>query len=78
MNLAEYFAANRYVAKYHIGDRIIGKWKGIPFVGSVGNDTVVSEIEGPRISVHVDLPIKHGDEYLTVIFVKHADVKPFK
>ena len=78
MNLAEYFAANRYKSKYNIGDRIIGKWNGIPFVGSVGNDTVISEIEGPRISVHLDLPIKYEDGYLTVIFVKHKDVKPFK
>ena len=41
MNLAEYFAKNRYVAKYAMGDRVIGKWNGIPFVGSVGNDTVI-------------------------------------
>jgi hypothetical protein len=78
MNLAEYFAKNRYVAKYDIGDRIIGRWNGIPFVGSVGNDTVISEFEGPRISVHLDLPIKFGEVVHTVIFVKHGDVKPFK
>ena len=77
MNLAEYFAKNRYVAKYSIGDRIIGKWNDIPFVGSVGNDTVISEIEGPRISVHLDLPIKFGEVVHTVIIVKHKDVKPY-
>lgn len=78
MNLAEYFAKNRYVAKYHIGDRLAGEWQGIPFVGTVGNDTVISEIEGPRISVHVDLPIKYQDEWYTVVFVKHAEVRPLK
>jgi hypothetical protein len=78
MNLAEYFAANRYKSKYTIGDRLIGKWNGIPFVGTVGNDTVISEIDGPRISVHLDLPIKFGEVFHTVIFVKHRDVKPFK
>jgi hypothetical protein len=78
MNLAEYFSNNRYKSKYTIGDRIIGKWNGIPFVGTVGNDTVISEIEGPRISVHLDLPIKFGEVVHTVIIVKHGDVKPFK
>lgn len=78
MNLAEYFAANRYKSKYNIGDRLIGKWHGIPFIGSVGNDTVISEIEGPRISIHLDLPIKYQDQIYTVIFVKHKDVKPYK
>jgi len=78
MNLAEYFAKNRYKAKYSIGDRVIGKWNFIPFVGSVGNDTVISEIEGPRVSVHLDLPIKYKDVVYTVIFVKHKDIKPYK
>lgn len=76
MNLAEYFAKNRYRSVYSIGDRLTGEWRGIPFVGSVGNDTVISEIEGPRISIHVDLPIKHDDEWYTVIFVKHSEVRP--
>lgn len=78
MNLAEYFAKNRYVAKYAMGDRVIGKWNGIPFVGSVGNDTVISEIEGPRVSIHLDLPIKYKEVVYTVIFVKHKDIKPYK
>ena len=78
MNLAEYFAKNRYKSIYNIGDRLTGKWNGIPFMGSVGNDTVISEIEGPRISVHVDLPIKYQDEWHTVVFVNHAEVKPLK
>jgi hypothetical protein len=77
MNLAEYFAKNRYQSRYAMGDRLIGTWNGIPFVGSVGNDTVISEIEGPRISVHLDLPIKYGKVVHTVIIVQHRDVKPY-
>lgn len=73
-SLAEYFKLNRYQAKYDIGDRVRGKWNGIPFVGSVGNDTVISEAEGPRISVHLDLPIKYDDKIHTVIFIKHKDI----
>ena len=77
-NLADYFARNRYQAVYSIGDRVIGKWNKIPFVGTVGNDTLISEIEGPRVSVHLDLPIKYNDTVYTVIFVKHKDIKLFK
>lgn len=77
-NLAEYFEKNRYKAKYSIGDRVQGKWHGIPFRGTVGNDTVINEIEGPRISVHSDLPIKYDGKYHNVIIVKHKDVKEFK
>lgn len=77
-SLAEYFKLNRYKAKYDIGDRVIGKWNKIPFVGTVGNDTLISELEGPRISIHLDLPIKYEDKIYTFIIVKHKDIKYFK
>lgn len=77
-SLAEYFAKNRYQAKYDIGDRVMGKWNKIPFVGSVGNDTLVSEIEGPRVSIHLDLPIKYEGKVYNVIIVKHKDIKLYK
>ena len=76
--LAEYFKANRYQGKYSIGDRVIGKWNKIPFVGTVGNDTLINEIEGPRISVHLDLPIKCKDVVYNVIIVKHKDITLYK
>ena len=76
--LAEYFKVNRYSGKYNIGDRVTGKWNKIPFVGTVGNDTLINEIEGPRISVHLDLPIKYKDMVHRVIIVKHKDIKPYK
>ena len=69
-SLADYFAANRYKAVYSIGDRVRGVYNGVPFAGSVGNDTLISEEEGPRISVHLDLPI--GGQ--NVIFIKHKDI----
>ena len=78
MTLAEYFFNNRYKAKYQIGDRVIGKWRGIPFVGTVGNDTLINENEGPRITVHLDLPIKVDDEVLNMLIVKHQDIKYYK
>ena len=74
-SLAEYFAKNRYHGIYNLGDRVIGKWNKIPFVGTVGNDSVINELEGPRITIHLDLPFKFENTIYQYIFVKHKDVK---
>ena len=74
-SLAEYFLANRYVGKWQIGDRVSGKWNKIPFMGSVGNDSVINELEGPRVTIHLDLPIKYQDVIHRVIIVKPKDIK---
>jgi hypothetical protein len=74
-SLAEYFAKNRYQCKYYLGDRVFGYWNKIPFVGSVGTDSVVSELDGPRVSVQLDLPIKLHNKKISVIIVKHKDIK---
>ena len=75
MTLAEYFELHRYKPKYYLGDRVFGKWNKIPFIGTVGNDTVINDIEGPRISIQLDLPIKFEDKVRNIIIVKHKDVK---
>ncbi len=77
-SLTEYFNKNRYHPKYFLGDRVFGHWNKIPFIGTVGNDTVINEIEGPRISIHLDLPIKYKDDIKRMIIVKHKDIKPLK
>ena len=77
-NLADYFEKNRYKPTYFLGDRVFGKWNKIPFIGTVGNDTLISELEGPRISIHLDLPIVLTGKEHNVIIVKHKDVKPLK
>ena len=77
-SLAEYFEKNRYKPKYVIGDRVFGYYHKIPFVGTVGNDTLISEIEGPRVSILLDLPLKYEDKVYTVIIVKHKDIKLYK
>lgn len=74
-SLAEYFAKNRPQAVWHIGDRVFGHWNKIPFVGSVGCDNMISELEGPRVSIHLDLPIKYKDKVYNIIFVKQKDIK---
>ena len=77
-NQTEYFQRIGYRPKYMIGDRVFGHWNKIPFAGTVGNDTLISPVEGPRISIHLDLPIRLDGETKTVIIVKHRDVRRMK
>jgi hypothetical protein len=75
MTLAEYFEANRPKAKFDLGDRVHGKWNGIPFVGTAGADIMVNEAEGSMVSVHLDLPIKYKGAWSTIVRVKQKELK---
>ena len=75
-NLADYFEKTAYKAKYNIGDRVHGYWNKIPFVGTVGNDSCVDGAN-PRISIHLDLPIKYAERVHNIIFATHRDVKGY-
>jgi hypothetical protein len=77
-NLKEYFERNAYKPKYFLGDRVFGKWNKIPFIGTVGNDRVISERDGPEITIQLDLPIKLKDQIHNIVIVKHKDIKPLK
>jgi hypothetical protein len=74
-SLTDYFAKIGYKHTYDIGDRVEGKWNGIPFVGSVGNDRLVNEDDGPEVTIHLDLPIKYKDKIHHILVVKHKDIK---
>jgi hypothetical protein len=78
VSLAEYFKENRYKARWSIGDRVYGTWNKIMFVGTVGNDTLINEIEGPRVSVHLDLPLKYKDTIHNILFLKPNALKQLK
>ena len=75
-NYREYFERVAYKPQYVIGDRVQGVYNKIPFRGTVGNDTVISLDEGPRVSVHLDLPMQLTTGVKSVIIVKHKDIKP--
>ena len=77
-NLTDYFAQRAYQPQWFLGDRVQGVWNGIPFRGTVGNDTVINEIQGPRVSVHLDLPIRYKDQVHRIIFVTPKDLKEWK
>ena len=75
-NLAEYFAKNRPVAKWSFGERVLGKFNGIPFVGTTGGEGMVNEEQGSLVTVFLDLPLKHNNIWhTTFIKVKPTDIK---
>jgi hypothetical protein len=75
-SLTEYFQRTLPKPRYQFGDRVEGKYKGVPFVGTVGTDNVRNEAEGPRVTVHLDLPLKTQDSvHMTFIRVGYKDIK---
>ena len=75
---SDYFNKIGYKHTYDIGDRVFGKWRKIPFIGSVGNDRLINHIDGPEVTIHLDLPIRIDNCNYYVIIVKHADIKRLK
>ena len=76
-SLSDYFAKNAYKPKYFLGDRVYGKFHSIPFIGTVGNDRVIN-LDGPEITIHLDLPFKYKDEIKQFLIVKHKDITKLK
>lgn len=74
-SLAEYFAANRPQPRWLGGERIEGIYNGIPFIGSVGYENMRNSDEGLMATIHLDLPIKEGDIWKTIIRVKPRTIK---
>jgi hypothetical protein len=73
--LAEYFAEHRPKPKYTVGDRVEGIYQKIPYVGTVYTDNMRNELEGPMVSVHLDLPIKIDKTWHNFIRVKYKEIK---
>ena len=73
--LAEYFAEHRPKPKYAVGDRVEGIYKGMPYVGTAYTDNMRSELEGPMVSIHLDLPMKIDKTWQTIIRVSYRAIK---
>jgi hypothetical protein len=73
----DYFNRIGYKAKYHLGDRVFGRWNKIPFIGTVGNDRCIDG-DNPEITIHLDMPIRLTEKTYSFIIVKHKDIKPLK
>jgi len=74
-SLAEYFEANRPKPKYKFGDRVEGTYMGIPYVGSAYTDNQRNELEGPRVSIHLDLPMKIDNTWHNYIRVTYKQIR---
>lgn len=74
MNQTEYFQKIGYRAVYNLGDRVRGLFNGIPFAGSIGNDTLKSTEEGPYLTIHPDLPVLYKGHVYNILIVKHRDI----
>ena len=77
-NYAEYFARTGYRATYQIGDRVRGRWNRIPITGTVGNDRLINNTDGPEVTVHLDLPVQYQNKMHQYVVVKHKDIKLLK
>lgn len=75
MTLAEYFELHRPKGSFVLGDRVEGKYEGIPFVGSTGFESMRSEDEGLMVCVMLDLPIKLDGKTINIIRVKGNTLK---
>lgn len=74
-SLADYFEKNRYKPVYEFMARVTGMHGKIRWIGSVGNDTVISDIDGPMLHIHLDLPLKINGVYTHHLITKHKGVK---
>lgn len=72
---AEYFKKVTYKPKFFIGDRVIGKYQKLPFIGTVANDFLTDPEIGPKVIVFLDLPLKTKSGVLTMITVKPRDIQ---
>jgi hypothetical protein len=75
MNQSEYFEQHRPKPRYKFGDRVEGVYKGIPFVGTAYTDNQRSELEGPRVSVHLDLPMMIDNIWHNNIRVTYKQIR---
>jgi len=73
--LAEYFEKNRPKPRYKFGDRVEGTYMKIPYVGTAYTDNMRNETEGPMVSIHLDLPMRVGSEWLHYIRVGYKNIK---
>ena len=74
----DYFNKIGYKHTYDIGDRVFGHHNKIPFVGTVGNDRKINDIDGPEVTIHLDLPMQLKDRVTMFIIVKHKQIKRLK
>jgi hypothetical protein len=69
----EWFLANRYMGPRQLGERVTGVFQGVRWVGSLGNDRVVSELEGPMVTITLDLPFRVNHQTYNILVIKSQE-----
>ncbi len=77
-SLTDYFERTTYKARYEFGARVSGRWNRIPFIGTIYTDSLVSPDQGPRLSIHLDLPIMVDNKIYNIIIDTHRAFKDLK
>lgn len=77
-SLAEYFAQARHKPKFEFMARVEGRYKNIPFVGAISNDTVISDAIGPVYHIHLDLPMRINGKVTHYLCCKQSEIKGMK
>ena len=73
--LTDYFARRAVPVQWHAGDRVQGQWQGVPFIGTVAVEHLVSEAQGSEVTVFLDLPIVLDNQTYRQVTVKPQDLK---
>lgn len=63
-----------YQHKYELGDRVRGRFQGVPFAGTVMIDNCVNPDDGAFVIVELDLPIRIDGRVMNMIKVTHKDL----
>jgi hypothetical protein len=63
-----------YQHKYALGDRVRGRYQGVPFAGTVMIDNCVNPDDGAFVIVELDLPIRIDGRVMNMIKVTHKDL----
>ena len=77
-SLKEYFENNRPEPKFEFGTRVFGKYNKIPFIGTVYGDGMINEEQGPRLTIHLDLPMVVDGKVKTILVDKHKSFNGIK
>ena len=77
-SLSEYFERERPQPRFEFGTRVFGKYNKIPFIGTIYGDGMINEEQGPRLSIHLDLPIMIDGKVKTIIIDTYRSFKDMK
>jgi hypothetical protein len=72
--IKKYFDTVTYKPTYFLGDRVFGRYNGIPFVGYVYNDSDIHGNGRPTVLVDLYLPIKVDGEFVRQIKTTHDNI----